>query len=613
MNIIKTKPIGQIIRNKQTPQRAERFEHFLIPYYQRGYRWNTEHIRALLEDIDNFLLSKEANYCLQPIVVAPATDQNGFNIWEVIDGQQRLISLYIIFQHIKKPRYSILFGQRTKSTAFLQNLSESTYDHNSPDFHFMSNSYKVVAEWFEKKSEDDISYIDEFYTVITKKVQVIWYQIQELSNLEEDLSVTEKEDKKIDIFNRLNIGKIPLTDAELIRALLLSKIKYGLTEREAILRQSEISNEWNLIEQELRKEDFWYFLNNHLEGNLSSRIEFIFKLIARENSKNYSTYLWFEKKLKGKEDALSESEIEGQQEVEERKNALELWERTKAVFAKFKSWFNNRSLYHYIGFLLADNYKIQTILEHSDTTKSAFKAWVKKEVKNSLKDIKLEVLNYEKDKKSIEKVLLLFNILTVENLCDSIQNRFPFNQYKSIQKNDGGWSIEHVHAQKSNAIKEDKVQKRWLEEALEVLKNINTLEMEQTDEEGKLSIKRKDISSIYTAQIQALLSKEAINNEVFNTLKDELIDLFESSSVHELDNLALLSKKDNSSLSNSIFPVKRNKIIQLEKEGKFIPPCTRNLFLKFYSNSDNQPYYWSTTDKQLYFKAIKETLSPFLT
>ena len=74
------------------------------------------------------------------------------------------------------------------------------------------------------------------------------------------------------------------------------------------------------------------------------------------------------------------------------------------------------------------------------------------------------------------------------------------------------------------------------------------------------------------------------------------------------DLLALLSKKDNSTLNNSIFPVKRNKIIELEKEGKFIPLCTRNVFLKFYSNSDNQPYYWSSNDKESYYIALKETL-----
>ena len=254
MNLIETRTIGNLILNKNTPQRSPRVEHFLIPYYQRGYRWEINHVEALLDDIHSFIQSKEENYCLQPIVVAPREDENGLNIWEVIDGQQRLITLFIIFQFIQKAKYSIIFEKRGLSTDFLSGLNKETYNHDSPDFHFMSEAHAVVEKWFEKKTEDDISYIDEFYTTVTKKVQVIWYQIPELLD-----------DEKIDIFNRLNVGKIALTDAELIRALLLSKIKIGLSEREANMRQAEISNEWNLIEHELRKDDLWYFINNDFD------------------------------------------------------------------------------------------------------------------------------------------------------------------------------------------------------------------------------------------------------------------------------------------------------------------------------------------------------------
>lgn len=97
MNIIDLKPVGKIILNETTPPRKIRIEHYLIPYYQRGYRWDEENVNALLEDLHNFMLSDERKYCLQPIVVVPGNDADGHNIWEVIDGQQRLITLNIIF------------------------------------------------------------------------------------------------------------------------------------------------------------------------------------------------------------------------------------------------------------------------------------------------------------------------------------------------------------------------------------------------------------------------------------------------------------------------------------------------------------------------------------
>ncbi|MCS6101604.1 GmrSD restriction endonuclease domain-containing protein [Shewanella baltica] len=46
---------------------------FLIPAYQRGYRWTTMQVEALLNDIWEFARtpasSQSAFYCLQPVVV----------------------------------------------------------------------------------------------------------------------------------------------------------------------------------------------------------------------------------------------------------------------------------------------------------------------------------------------------------------------------------------------------------------------------------------------------------------------------------------------------------------------------------------------------------------
>jgi len=595
MNIIELKPVGKIILNDKTPDRNQRLEHYLIPYYQRGYRWDLEHVSALLEDIHNFMISDEKKYCLQPIVVVPAFDENELNIWEVIDGQQRLITMNIIFNYLKKLRYAIIFEKRAKSTTFLESLTPETYNDDSPDFHFMSQAYKIVKEWFEEKTKHDVGYIDDFNSTLTKKVEIIWYQIEELKGIEDK---DEVESKKIDIFNRLNIGKIPLTDAELIRALLLSKIKHGLSDREAILRQAEISNEWHRIEMELRNEEFWYFLNSKQLEETSSTIEFIFKLIAVNNTKKYSTYLWFEK------------EIKSENPVEEKNNAIRLWNQTKEYFGKLKYWFENDYLYHHIGYVLAldDNptKAIRTIIENSNCTKTAFKEWTIGEVKRKVSDIDLNNLSYERDKRELKKVFLLHNIITSVLTQKAQKNRFPFHLYKKMVS-DGGWSIEHIHAQESKEIKEQKAIRKWLEDTFEAIKDIKKIEEEYEEEPKTISV-----NEYFKTRISELLSQDKINEELFNKLKNELIQIFDSESVHVLDNLALLSVKHNSSLNNAIFPVKRNKILQLEKEGKYIPITTKNVFLKYYTDSDLQPYYWSKADKKNYYEDIEKLLKPYL-
>ena len=70
---------------------------FYIPSYQRGYRWNKYEVLDLLNDIAEFQprlvgdTDEKTWYCLQPVVVK---DNNG--VFEVIDGQQRLTTIYLL-------------------------------------------------------------------------------------------------------------------------------------------------------------------------------------------------------------------------------------------------------------------------------------------------------------------------------------------------------------------------------------------------------------------------------------------------------------------------------------------------------------------------------------
>ena len=78
-----------------------------------------------------------------------------------------------------------------------------------------------------------------------------------------------------------------------------------------------------------------------------------------------------------------------------------------------------------------------------------------------------------------------------------------------------------------------------------------------------------------------------------------------------VSNLALLDMGTNRSYQNAIFPVKRTRIIDLDKEGKFVPPATRNVFLKYYSPHAAQLMLWDSTDQQAYGDAINATLLRF--
>lgn len=66
---------------------------FIIEAYQRGYRWGKDEVVRLLEDINE--IPDGQKYCLQPIVV-----KNVNGVYELIDGQQRLTTLYLIMKYL---------------------------------------------------------------------------------------------------------------------------------------------------------------------------------------------------------------------------------------------------------------------------------------------------------------------------------------------------------------------------------------------------------------------------------------------------------------------------------------------------------------------------------
>ncbi len=593
MNNIETRPIGKLIRNENTPSRSVKVEHYSIPYYQRGYRWTELHVKALLEDIDNFLQSQNVpgavneSYCLQPIVVVAKNDENGFKQWELVDGQQRLTTLYLILKRLNRPHFEITFDKRPASNSFLSSLTKGVTNHETPDFHFMSEAYMCIDNWFTKKENEDIGYPDDFANKLLNRVQVIWYEIALKS-----MDVQEKETEKIDIFNRLNVGKIPLEDAELVRALLMSRIE-GNTKREKLMRQSEFSNEWYEIEQWLRNPEVWDFLT---DKSMANHIQLIFELQAHnKNSENYNTYKWFEQEIHNCANPTERSS--------------ELWKETKEFFGRFRYWFKERTLYHYVGFLLsAGKISLAELLQLSETDKKSFKHELFLKIKTYLEGTDIQKLSYDGNQEELKRVLLLFNVLSVEQMKSDSQLRFPFNLYNKIRTSTK-WSLEHIHAQQSqDPMLNEKAIREWIKDTLSSIEHIDTID-KGIDEDGNPII--SNISD-YKSELRTILASEKIDKESFNRIRVRIVEAFDSAGTqHAMENMALLSCPDNSRLNNAIFPVKRDRIIQMEREGSFIPPCTRNVFLKLYSKADNQPYFWSTRDKADYIAEIENVFNNF--
>lgn len=76
--------------------------HYTVPIYQRNYAWQVEHIEQLLDDIQDAIRDKKNNYFLGNLMVTKRQSGNEAPEYEVIDGQQRLTTLYLLLVELTK-------------------------------------------------------------------------------------------------------------------------------------------------------------------------------------------------------------------------------------------------------------------------------------------------------------------------------------------------------------------------------------------------------------------------------------------------------------------------------------------------------------------------------
>ena len=254
---------------------------FIVKEYQRGYRWEPSQVVALLEDIYEFDTQNNVlRYCLQPLVVkkcAPLNDGNRLSkklscqtyatgeedtIWELIDGQQRLTTVLLILATCYEGKSNKL----PYDIVYANNRSEI-------DDYYIDKAKETIQEWFKRFGElwsDDVRY--ELQRKIHSYIQFIWYQVPDGA-------------KSNEIFTKLNMGKIPLTNAELFKALLLSSDGAQCNNNSGESQRDKIAVEWDFVEQSLHDDNFWYFISNE-DSPVETRIDYLLKLFALTNVNN---------------------------------------------------------------------------------------------------------------------------------------------------------------------------------------------------------------------------------------------------------------------------------------------------------------------------------------
>jgi hypothetical protein len=633
--------------------------YFYIPSYQRGYRWTVKQVGDLLRDLLCFTndfanegkeKKQDQFYCLQPIIARSITDKEKLKfifkdkynddikergVWEIIDGQQRLTTIYLLYKYLMdqkgwdaetlkeeedgKELYHICYATRDGSAKFLESMSMRTIKDSSEDdfkenvdFFHMANAFKYISEWIKTDGKAiNIRYqlggsLDNIRTSFFKllngmsdtkggSVQVLWYEIAEC-----------KEKNNIKEFQKINTGKIRLTDAELIKGLFL--LKKNFTAGDKYIKQSELALEWEFIENTLHANNFWYFLQK--KGfDQPNRIDFLFNLIYKKNVLKEVPEEEWDNILKVVDEKLMDtrqSEIfrfyynrfEGKIGEVLQLEVAEAWSEVMELFRTLDDWFCSPSTYNFIGLLSQCGEDLCRLILHFDympelSSRAEFERYLKERISYHLRGIKIDkdrklILNTYKEHDNIYKLLLTLNIhlLNEQNQkleSDSDVYKFPFDVLSAQN-----WDIEHVDSFHTNALKKEKDKIEWIKTAMED-------RSEELTKEERKQIQQNLEEKAYDIAID-ILKKNAKEVEADEEIKNSI------------GNLTLLDAATNRMYGNSLFCTKRHIIIERIKQGVFVPIATQYIFAKFFDQKGTNRSLWTEEDMNAYHRYVYDVI-----
>lgn len=590
---------------------------FFVEDYQRGYKWGVQQVEELLNDILEFERGFESFYCLQPVVIKDLDD----NKFELIDGQQRLTTIFIILNCLDKKVYELSYRTREGSEEFLANITEliepiqldiskdseeiqerlnefwlkfieenNQYD-NIDNYHFFS-TYHYTKSWLS--SIDDQK--NFFKGNLLEYTKVIWHE-------------QESEEEAESIFVKFNRGKIDLAQAELIKALFVLQLNHEKNIELRTFKLNQFAEEWNMIENELQDDSFWFFVSNDIsDDRKSNRIDLLFDLIMekpnRSNNKLFSYHFYLAEFSKHKNDSSQ---------------PLLNWDEVRDLFNQLFEWYQDRLLYHLIGFIVYEQiksiYELNSVFKESKD-KDEFIATLKRIIKDyfysgkNKEKFDLESISYGSNNAQITSWLVIHNVVNY-HLTDNYY-RFPFDRLKL----ESGWSLEHIHAQNS-----EKLQTK--SEVLEWLADIEKLAKDFAAED---SFNRESLEALKIALENENNKRDSKTvKELEASLNDEVSTYFQKDSIR---NLCLLDRKTNSSIGNKFFVGKRHEILNIDKLSledynnaydknepvkPFIPLATKHVFLKYFTNdTDIQMVLWGANDREDYLNHIESSINNFL-
>ena len=587
--------------------KMEGCDFFNIPEYQRGYKWTVDNIVQLLEDLKGFKQnSSDEFYCLQNITITKAK-VNEHLCFNVIDGQQRLTTLFILISYIQRNmsdkvlssetdilRYSI----REETDKFLRETilsgefwNSEEYKPATKDQYYITEVAKAIAEWFRTNSLEERTILDHLKLIVNK-----------VESGEEET-----------VFASLNGGKVDLDGADLVRALLITraaKQKYPSLLSEKTFHQIanddinlniniKVSSQGKINEFrvklgiELDMMNNWWSdrkVRSYFEQLLPNRI-------SQNKSFKYSEYpidlLYYaffeaykdELNAQGKTD-LDLRVFENGININGREDDdhLEFYMEVKEFHQTLVDWYNDDEIYNLLGYLMY-NYKSSSISFamlwkewKSSESKSDFKSTLKRIIREQL------ALAYGKDNDSTETTGTLIQLRrAITNIAENWYEKDFTILFLPLL------DLIPEKKQVGNSIRT-------------IFKRLNPdyFKCNQEDKEHVRSRSRR-------------MEEEDMSEEYLLALEEE-----NRHGLNSIGNIVLLKKEINRSYGNVELVKKMDRIAREHiMNDTYIRPHTLNVFLsKLRSLKDNgisdNTVFWSEEDIVKTVTSIDSALTEYL-
>lgn len=548
---------------------------FLIPSYQRGYKWASDEngaVTILLNDLKKAFEAKKKDYYLQYITVKEVKTNNN-TVLELIDGQQRLTTLSIFvavaaLQINQKDIANNLLDYEVRGDFFQKNVHENENLNNNlgeqtneswkstQDGYYIVSAARKINQFLKDTIRNDRI---DFVKFVFDNVKVI-------------VNVVDRGDSER-VFANLNSNKVNLTEAELIKGILLTKVSRGKENqkrfREITEERMKLGMQWDEMARwcqapEVRS----YYFNNAADG-MTELMKFSAKLkganigeIEKQDAKDYPLFNYY---LEQPDHQASYEAI-----IQSYRILKDLYEETET--------------YNLLGYLMSvrgSEYKscIQLLDKNllqdyckGGQNKSALKNSLLAKVKEKLNYQNINQMAYGEDNDGIHQILLAINVFEPDSENKKISRiRFDFYSFK-----ENSWTLEHIFPQTP----EGKGQTFSDAEKQQIIKMINAI----SDNE----IKNRAIDIMTNGYSSDEKERNQQKADVNRAL--EMV-------VNNIGNMCLLTCKDNPSNGNKFFEEKRSNILNRIKSGSFVPKHTFEVFSKsVFENNPGDLNLWNKTD-----------------